>query len=115
MSDPNALQAYMARVAEERRTIHSFGPLSARATNVLLNAGVKTPTEAASKLSREECFRLPNCGKKTIKEIEAWLSGFGLHLRGDDEAKAAALLQSLGYTVISPKGMQEADRKRSRK
>jgi hypothetical protein len=45
------------------------------------------------------------------KEIEAWLSGFGLHLRGDDETKAAALLRSLGYTVISPKGMQEADRK----
>jgi DNA-directed RNA polymerase alpha subunit len=103
MSDIDDYKRREAVLDEKRKALRAFGPLSTRAVHALLNYGVTTPFDA-SRLSREEIRGLPNCGGRTLKEIEAWMAASGLRLRevssvSDDIEKAIALLKANGYKV----------------
>ena len=53
--------------------------LSVRTRNILINAGMRVLGEAIQ-LSESEWLRFENCGSKTVREIKALASQFGLTL-----------------------------------
>lgn len=82
------------KVKRERRTIKSLGlekyvvetsidniDFSVRAKNILLNIGVKTIGDVVA-LERIDLLRAPNCGVRTVEEIEQELCFLGLGLAG---------------------------------
>lgn len=80
------------KVKRERRTVKSLGlekhivetnidtiDFSVRAKNILLNMGVKTVGDVVM-LRRIDLLRAPNCGVRTVEEIEQELCFLGLGL-----------------------------------
>lgn len=72
-------QAVSIMLARHRRKLQSLGSntglhqLSARAVNVLGRRGVSSRQEALEKGLLDSLQREPNCGRKTIEEIAAWV------------------------------------------
>lgn len=72
-----------------KRPHHSIAGLSERAGNALLNAlghrggQPPSPRQVAKLIDGIELGRVPNCGKKTIREIADWLTANGETLRSN--------------------------------
>ena len=69
-----------------RITIHQtkYLKFSSRAYHVLWSAGINTLGELVEK-SERDMFRIKNCGRKTLTEIQEKLYEIGLYLKQSDE------------------------------
>lgn len=79
--------------------------LSTRARGALWRAGVSSKEQAAHALPL--LITLPDCGRKTVNEICAWLGLPEMYVvRSEDRIVLSAIrvLRSRGYKVLPPDG-----------
>jgi len=61
--------------------------LSTRTRNCMIQANIETAGELAT-LTQDDILRLPNAGRKTLKEVREVLGSLGLKLQGDTQPAA---------------------------
>lgn len=77
----NGVSGNMAVKTDVLRHKPSKGEMSVRAMNILRNAiGFSFTVGDMTKLERRKILHMRNCGEKTIKEIDDYLSGYGLSM-----------------------------------